>query len=126
MTIALVLGDVICTALIRSYDTAWLVLLPITMQGGVLIFSLDRIRKEIKLLGFEAYYSSDQIICIHLSLWFGIILTLIVFMVLYLIAAEDWEAGMNLPGFETAFRACHVTMNFLKYTLDLMVLFMFI
>ena len=47
-------------------------------------------------------------------------------MVLYIIAAFDWEAGKDLPGFETAFRTCHVTMNCLKYALDLMVLFMFI
>ena len=56
--VLLILNDILCTTFIKSYATVWLSLLPLVMEGFVLIFSLRRIRAEIEVIGFAEYYSS--------------------------------------------------------------------
>ena len=52
VAIVLIFNDIICTTFSKSYGTVWLTLLPLVMEGIVLIFSLQRIRNEIDGLGF--------------------------------------------------------------------------
>ena len=47
VAILLMVSDVLCTTFIVSYATVWLSLLPLLMEGFVLIFALRRIRAEI-------------------------------------------------------------------------------
>ena len=47
IAVALLINSIIVTTYIRSYMVEWLELLPVLMQGIVLIVSLKRIRAEI-------------------------------------------------------------------------------
>ena len=47
VAILLILNDIVCTTFIEAYNTIWLGLLPLFMEGAVLVFALRRIREEI-------------------------------------------------------------------------------
>ena len=58
-TILLIFNDIACTTFIEAYNTIWVGLLPLFMEGAVLVFALRRIREEIEVIGFSEYYSSN-------------------------------------------------------------------
>ena len=59
LAVVLIMNDVILTTVLRDYTTIWTEILPLFLEGIVLVFSLNRIKKEIDSLGFQEYYASE-------------------------------------------------------------------
>ena len=101
IVIVLMISCIVISTFMGTYVSDWLELVPILLQGLVLIFSLRRIQKEIKLLGFDEYYASNYIIFIHLGLLLAVIISLssfMIFEIIYVVNNLHEEDNQVMPG----------------------------
>lgn len=121
----MILNDVVLTTLLRSYAAIWTEILPLVLEGIVLIFSLKRIQKEINSLGFQEYYGSDDIIHGHMVTVIGTLSFVSLYVSLHIYATEYPSITEN-EFFKWTIRVVQFVVSISESLIDLMMLYMFV
>ena len=125
LAVILILNDVILTTVLRSYAFIWTEILPLVLEGIVLIWSLKAIQKEINALGFQQYYASDQIIYGHI-ITIGIALSSVAIYSMLHIYSTYFPSIIDNELFHWSLRIVQFIVSISESLIDLMMLYMFV